>query len=202
MTNPDAPKPVMAPAPAPPDDPSDLDFSWLAQPLPEPAPPPPLPVEQQQSAEEIALIGDRNLGTEGFHVVLAKRRAGSGVGNDVVLVVDDDQPMAELAAHHLRKAGYQPVVAHTPHDAARHMKKLGPPALVILDVQMPEMNGIDFLARMRANKYLRETPVILFTAYSDRADIVRGLQAGADGYLAKPVTAAALVSAVRTVLGQ
>jgi CheY-like chemotaxis protein len=200
MTDPDVPKPVAAPLPAHPDDPTDLDFSWLAEPLPEPSTPP--TVEQQESDEESALIGARNLGAEGFHVVLAKRRPGPVAANNVVLVVDDDQPMAELAAHFLRRAGYHVVVAHTPHDAARHMTKLGAPALVLLDVQMPEMNGIDFLARMRTNKYLRDTPVILFTAYSDRADIVRGLQAGADGYLAKPVTAAALVSAVRTVLGE
>ena len=78
----------------------------------------------------------------------------------------------------------------------------GPPALLLLDVEMPEMTGLEFLARIRRHKRLFDTPVILFTAHSSQVDIVRGLQAGADGYIAKPISATALVSAVNTVLGR
>jgi CheY-like chemotaxis protein len=184
-----------APGPAHPEDPLDLDFTSLVEGPEVPAAPAPSPAH-----EEDALIGERALGEEGFHVVLVRPRPGRP-GNQVVMIVDDDAPTAELAAQVLRKAGYQTVVALDPREAARLMSRVGAPALLLLDVEMPEMNGLEFLARVRRHKHLFDTPVVLFTAHSAKADIVRGLQAGADGYIAKPISASALVAAVATTLG-
>jgi len=176
----------------------DLDFTSLAEGT---SPPPvrqiPTPIEDEE-----ALIGARSLGTDGFHLIAARRLGtpGANPAKQVVLVVDDDLPTGELAAAVLRRAGYQAVVVGNPRDAARHMSALGPPSLVLLDVEMPGINGFDFLAKMRANKYLKETPVVLFTAHSERRHVIRGLLAGADGYVAKPISGTALVEAVRTVL--
>ncbi len=184
------------PAPAHPEDPFDLDFTSLVEDAAAPAAPgPPTPEH-----EEDALIGSHALGEEGFHVVLVRPRPGSPA-NHVVMIVDDDAPTAELAAHVLRKAGYQAVVALDPREAARLMSRVGAPALLLLDVEMPGMSGLEFLARVRRHKHLFETPVVLFTAHSARKDIVRGLQAGADGYIAKPISASALVAAVNATLG-
>lgn len=183
-----------------PDD-SDLDFTGLAEPK---APAPPVREKPTPAEEEEALIGASALGTEGFHLIAARRAAAPPAGassSQVVLVVDDDLPTGELAARVLRRAGYQAAVVGDPRDAARHMSTLGPPALVLLDVEMPGMGGFEFLSRLRANKHLKDTPVVLFTALSERRHIVRGLLAGADGYIAKPISGAALVTAVRTVLG-
>jgi len=180
-------------------DPSDLDFTALAE---ERAPAPPVREQPTAAEEQEALIGAQALGAEGFHLI-ATRRAGrpaADPSSQVILVVDDDLPTGELAARVLRRAGYQAAVVGDPRDAARHMTKLGPPALVLLDVEMPGMGGFEFLARMRANKHLKDTPVVLFTALSERRHIVRGLLAGADGYIAKPISGSALVSAVQTVL--
>jgi len=182
-------------APVHPEDPTDLDFTALVEGPPAPAPAGPTP-----QIEEDALIGSRALGEDGFHVVLVRPRPG-GPGNQVIMIVDDDAPTAELAAHVLRKAGYRSVVALDPREGARLMSQVGAPGLLLLDVEMPVMNGLDFLARLRRHKRLFDTPVVLFTAHSRQADIVRGLQAGADGYIAKPISASALVKAVRTVLG-
>jgi CheY-like chemotaxis protein len=194
------------PAPAHPEDPTDLDFTALVEEPEEGPPPPPPPPPPGGGApptpefEENALIGAAALGEEGFHVVLVRPRSG-GPSNHVVMIVDDDAPTAELAAHVLRKAGYQAVVALGARDAARLMSRVGPPGLLLLDVEMPEMNGLDFLRRIRRHKRLFDTPVVLFTAHAAQVDIVRGLQAGADGYIAKPIAASALVAAVREVLG-
>jgi len=177
----------------------DLDFTALFE---ESAQTPELRDKPTPVEEEEALIGSRALGTEGFHLV-TNRRSGAPAADpstQVVLVVDDDIPTAELAARVLRRAGFQAAVVGNPRDAARHMKTLGPPSLVLLDVEMPGIDGFKFLARMRANKYLKDTPVILFTAHSERGYVVRGLLAGADGYIAKPVSGTALVSAVKAVL--
>ena len=177
-------------------DPTDLDFTLLTEESTPPAPvrETPTPVDERES-----LIGEQALGTEGFHVVAA-RRGLEPAPNGVVLVVDDDLPTAELAARVLRRAGFSAAVAGSPRDAARHMNQLGPPALILLDIEMPGMNGFEFLARMRQSRRLKDTPVILFTALAERRHVVRGLLAGADGYVAKPITGTALVAAVRTVL--
>ena len=180
-------------------DPNELDFTALAE---EAAPAPAVRETPTETEEEEALIGSRVLGTEGFHLIAARHTGAPAAdpANRVVLVVDDDLPTGELAARVLRKAGFQAAVVGNPRDAARHMTRLGPPSLVLLDIEMPGIGGFDFLARMRANKYLKNKPVILFTAHSERRHIVRGLLAGADGYIAKPISGAALVQAVRTVL--
>jgi CheY-like chemotaxis protein len=180
-------------------DPSDLDFTSLADST---APAPAVREVPTPSEQDEALIGSQHLGTEGFHLVAARQSgaAAADPSTRTVLVVDDDLPTGELAARALRRAGYQAAVVGDPRDAARHMTRLGPPSLVLLDVELPGMSGFDFLARMRANKHLKETPVILFTALSERHHIVRGLLAGADGYIAKPISAHALVEAVATVL--
>ncbi|MGD9954276.1 MAG: response regulator [Burkholderiales bacterium] len=185
------------PGSTPPQDPYDLDFTSLVEDGPA-EPPPPEPTPEH---EENALIGANALGEDGFHVVLVRPRAVPHA-NKVIMVVDDDAPTAELAAHVLRKAGFQAVVALDPREAARLMSRVGAPALLLLDVEMPGMSGFDFLARIRRHKHLFDTPVILFTAHAAQPDIVRGLQAGADGYIAKPITATALVAAVRSALGQ
>lgn len=180
--------------PAHPEDPFDLDFTSLFEgPARESA-------HASEENEARGLIGARALGEEGFHVVVARPHPRHAL-NRVILVVDDDAPTAELAAHTIREAGYHSAVATTLRDAARHMSRLGQPALVLLDVEMPEMSGFEFLARLRAHKKTADTPVILFTAHSERRHIVRGLQAGADGYIAKPVSAQALIAAIRTVIG-
>ena len=185
------------PGPAHPGDPYDLDFTSLVEDRPHPPAPPADPTPEHQ---ENAIIGANALGEDGFHVVLVRPRTGIP-SNEVIMIVDDDAPTAELAALVLRKAGYRTVVALGPREAARLMSRLGAPGLLLLDVEMPEMNGLEFLARIRRHKRISDTPVVLFTAHSNPDDIVRGLQAGADGYIAKPISASALVSAVETVLG-
>jgi CheY-like chemotaxis protein len=183
--------------PAHPEDPYDLDFTSLVEEPETPAPPPAPPSRED---EENAMIGSQALGEEGFHVVLVRPRPGNPA-NHVVMIVDDDAPTAELASHFLRKAGYSTVVALGAREAARLMSHVGPPELLLLDVDMPDMSGLEFLGRIRRHKRLFDTPVVLFTAHSRQVDVVRGLQAGADGYIAKPIAAKALVAAVRTVLG-
>lgn len=178
-------------------DPFDLDFtSLLDEGAGAATPPKPTSAERREG-----MIGARRIGQEGFHVIAAMPRKPQP-GKKVILVVDHDTATAELAAQELRKAGYQAAVEGTPRDAARHMARLGAPSLVLLAVDLPQMSGFDFLTRIRVHKRLRDVPVILFTARNERADLIRGLQAGADGYIAKPITPAALVNAVRMVLGR
>ena len=160
---------------------------------------------QERSFDELAADADldftRPAGAKGeFDVVaIAPRRAPAG--NHVVLVVDADRGQGERTAALLREAGHHAVVESTPRDAARHMARLGAPALLILEVDLPEMGGFEFVERLRRNRRLKETPAVFYTARAAREDLVRGLRAGADGYVTRSSGPAALVAAAARVLG-
>jgi two-component system OmpR family response regulator len=132
-------------------------------------------------------------------VATGPRRARAG--NHVVLVVDADPAAGERTAALLREAGHHAAVESTPRDAARHMARLGAPALLLLEVDLPQMNGFEFVERLRRNRRLRDTPAVFFTARASRDDLVRGLRAGADGYITKSSGPSALVAALARMMG-
>ena len=119
------------------------------------------------------------------------------------IIIDDEQQAREMLAAHLRAFCPQVQLKGQAEDGRKGLELFRDtkPDLFFLDVEMPDMNGLEFLRRIRRHKHLFDTPVVLFTAHAAQVDIVRGLQAGADGYIAKPIAASALVAAVRTVLG-
>ncbi len=110
-----------------------------------------------------------------------------------ILVVDDDPSMCELLRMHLSSAGYEVQVAA---DAiiAGHMVLRRPPDLIITDVNMPYMDGFEFVAALRADKTLPYIPV-LFLSSSEETDN-RGKELGAIGYVTKPVRADRLLEVV------
>lgn len=111
-----------------------------------------------------------------------------------VLVVDDDASVRELVRRFLTSAGYNVLVAE---DAivAGHQIVGGAPDLLVLDVNMPYMDGFEFAAAMKADPALPFIPIIFLTAREEGYD--RAMALGAVGYINKPVDAHALVSLVR-----
>ena len=102
-----------------------------------------------------------------------------------VLVVDDDVAVAETIQRTLSLAGHDTQVAHRGADAllaARQQR----PEIVVLDIMMPGMSGIDVCRHMRANPELRSVPILFLTARGEIADKIEGFEAGADDYLTKP----------------
>ena len=110
-----------------------------------------------------------------------------------ILVVDDDQTIRELLQLHLRNAGY---AVHTAEDAveAGHLILRSPPDLIISDVNMPHMDGFEFIAALKADKALPYIPVIFLTT-EEEGDL-RGKELGAVGYITKPVRADRLLALV------
>jgi len=102
-----------------------------------------------------------------------------------VLVVDDEPQLLRLVEETLRAVGHQ-VVAVTRSEEALEMTESHQFDLVVLDVMMPGMSGIELLARLRENTATRDLPVLLLSALSEGSDRVKGLQAGAADYLCKP----------------
>ncbi len=118
---------------------------------------------------------------------------------DRILVVDDEPDIVALVAYHLARAGYRVSTASSGTDA---LKAAGDeqPALIVLDLMLPELSGFQVLERIRANPALADTPVLLLTARREEPDRVQGLSLGADDYLVKPFSPQELVLRVRNIL--
>ena len=118
----------------------------------------------------------------------------------LVVCADDDEDILSLVTLRLERAGYE-VAKATDGDAAVEAVRARRPALAILDVMMPKRTGYEVLAELRADPSLAGLKVILLSARVQEADVERGIDAGADAYLAKPFKAPELVEKVQELLG-
>jgi diguanylate cyclase (GGDEF)-like protein len=116
-----------------------------------------------------------------------------------VLVVDDDTDIARFIEINLRLEGFDVRVAHDGEQAEKSIDE-ETPDLVLLDVMMPKVDGVELCRRLRANPATANLPVIMLTAKSLSADKVVGLTAGADDYIIKPFDTLELVARVRSTL--
>lgn len=113
-----------------------------------------------------------------------------------ILVVDDDEALAEMIGIVLRNDGFDLTFCAT-GDGALEAFRAADPDLVLLDLMLPGMDGIEVCRLIREEA---DTPVVMLTAKSDTADVVRGLEAGADDYVPKPFKPAELIARVRARL--
>jgi DNA-binding response OmpR family regulator len=117
-----------------------------------------------------------------------------------VLIVEDEKDIAGLIRHTLLREGHREVeVVHT-GDAAIQSATAHPPDLVILDINLPTLNGFDVCRVLRAREETAQVPVIMLTARTGENDRVTGLDLGADDYITKPFSLRELVARVRAVL--
>jgi DNA-binding response OmpR family regulator len=117
----------------------------------------------------------------------------------LVLCADDDEDILSLVSLRLRRAGFE-VATAADGDEAVTIARARRPVLAVLDVMMPKRTGYEVLAAFRADDALREMKVILLSARVQEGDVARGMDAGADAYLAKPFKAQDLVSTVQGLL--
>lgn len=116
-----------------------------------------------------------------------------------ILIVDDNETNRDILATRLAPQGYELLQAADGEEAlAVARAKL--PDLILLDVMMPKIDGVEVCRQLKSDKALPFMPIILVTAKTDTKDVVSGLEAGADEYLTKPVDQAALTARVRSVL--
>lgn len=116
-----------------------------------------------------------------------------------MLVVEDDQDIAELVAHHLHKAGYASEIMTSGADVMPVVRER-PPALVVLDLMLPGRNGLDVCRSLRADPRTSSVPIIMLTARTDETDRIVGLELGGDDYVTKPFSPKELVARVGAVL--
>jgi len=116
-----------------------------------------------------------------------------------ILVVDDERDIRVLVAINLRKAGYRVVEAGTGSEALDEVSKCSP-ALIILDLMLPDRSGRDICRTLRANPATAKIPVLMLTARHEEMDRVKGFMSGADDYVTKPFSVRELVLRVGAIL--
>jgi len=116
-----------------------------------------------------------------------------------ILVVEDEEDILELVSFNLKKEGYQ-VKGVTSGEEALHEVRRKIPSLIILDLMLPGVNGFDVCKSLKGDPKTKVVPIVMLTARSEEADIVIGLELGADDYLTKPFSPRELIARVRAIL--
>jgi len=149
--------------------------------------------------------GTSILKKKGYYVRIAKRppdaRDIKQGWKPTVLVIDDDPDLQKLIRTFFVMEGFLYRAAFKMSEIVIALRQQPVPDLILLDVQLPDGNGFDILARMRQHPVLKAMPVVMLTAEATRESVLKGLQLGADGYITKPFEPDVLVSAVKAVLG-
>jgi DNA-binding response OmpR family regulator len=128
------------------------------------------------------------------------RRASTlSPGSGRILVVEDEQDVAELLRYHFVKEGYDVVVAGNGTDAVKRARDVRP-ELILLDIMVPHLNGWEVCRRLKAEEETRAIPIIMVTGRVEEGDKVLGFELGADDYVTKPFSPRELVARVRAVV--
>jgi two-component system phosphate regulon response regulator PhoB len=116
-----------------------------------------------------------------------------------ILVVDDEEDIRELVQLNLDREGYRVLTCETGEQALA-VARAQTPDLIVLDLMLPGIDGLEVCKRLKADPNLQEIPVVMLTAKGEESDIVAGLELGADDYIIKPFSGKVLVARVRRLL--
>lgn len=117
----------------------------------------------------------------------------------LVAVVDDEKDILNLITHHLKREGYQVKPFQSGKDFLLYINSV-PPDLVLLDIMLPGMDGLELCRILKSKPQTQSIPIIMITAKSTEADVVVGLELGADDYIVKPFRTRELVARVKSLL--
>ncbi len=121
------------------------------------------------------------------------------MARESILVVEDESEIQELLRYNLAKDGYQIRCTDTGEEALR-VARDNPPDLVLLDLMLPGIDGLEVCRKLKSDPRTRQVPILMLTAKGEEVDIVTGLELGADDYLTKPFSPRVLTARIRTVL--
>ena len=120
------------------------------------------------------------------------------MGKETILVVEDEEDLQELLRFNLAREGYQVLLAGTGESALSAVKTR--PDLMVLDLMLPGIDGMEVCRMVRANSETRGVPILMLTARGEEADVVAGLELGADDYLSKPFSPRVLMARIKALL--
>ena len=121
------------------------------------------------------------------------------MSGDKILIVDDEKDILELIGYNLEKEGYK-ILKALSGEAALRSSRLEKPDLILLDLMLPGIDGLDVLKKLKKDSKTTNIPTILLTAKGEEADIVAGLELGADDYITKPFSPRVLLARIRAAL--
>ncbi|HKW36274.1 MAG TPA: response regulator [Burkholderiales bacterium] len=149
--------------------------------------------------------GLQSLDRTGYYIGVARQatatKAPSNGTRYAVLMIEDNAPFITAVKMLLKLEGYEVRVATSRDEIVAALRGAPLPDAILLDVNLPGTDGFSILARIRQHPSLKAIPVIMLTAQASRGDVLRGLSAGANGYITKPFEHEALMSSLRAVLG-
>lgn len=122
-----------------------------------------------------------------------------GIAKQKILIVDDEPDILELIEYNLKKEGYQVFLANNGQEGINVAKKVHPD-LIILDIMMPKMDGIEACRLMRSIPEFKNIFMVFLTARSEEYSEIAGFNVGADDYIAKPIKPRALISRINAIL--
>jgi len=115
-----------------------------------------------------------------------------------ILIVEDEKEIRDLLVHYLRKEGFQPLVAHDGEEGLAKARAENPD-LILLDILLPKMDGLELLRKIRSDREIARTPVAMLTAKGDETDRIVGLELGADDYIPKPFSPREVVARIKAI---
>jgi DNA-binding response OmpR family regulator len=118
-----------------------------------------------------------------------------------ILIIEDDADIADGLQYNLRREGFRPVIAESGEKGLRlALDEKDPPSLILLDLMLPGMSGMELCRRLRRESLTAATPIIMLTAKAAEGDRVLGLETGADDYVVKPFSVKEVIARIRAVL--
>ena len=106
---------------------------------------------------------------------------------DAVLVVEDDAELREMMAQRLHLAGFAPVTASNGHEALQLLRMGFPAKLILLDLKLPKVDGLEVLKRIRSDERTKSVPVVILTSSNEERDRIASYELGVNSYVVKPV---------------
>ncbi len=116
-----------------------------------------------------------------------------------ILIIEDEEDVIELIRYNLEKEGYQ-VVASKSGEKGLSIAKKSRPSLILLDLMLPDLDGLELCRILKRNESTEAIPIIMVTARGEEADIVAGLELGADDFISKPFSPRVLLARIKAVL--
>ena len=115
-----------------------------------------------------------------------------------VLIIEDERPLTDVLAYNLQREGYATAIAHDGQEGLRKAQILLPD-LILLDLMLPLLNGLDVCRELRAGERTRDIPIIMLTAKAEETDQVVGFSLGADDYVTKPFSVKVLLQRIKAL---
>jgi len=122
----------------------------------------------------------------------------SGKGRLRILIIEDERDLTDVLCYNLQREGYEPMVAHDGEEGLRKAQTILPD-LIILDLMLPTLGGLDVCRELRAGERTRDIPIIILTAKTEETDQVVGFSLGADDYVPKPFSVKVLLHRIKAI---